>query len=91
MLSGSFCAIASAGFVQNLRQNMYYKIHEYSFANIDKFSTSSLVTRLATDVTNVQNAHMMTIHEFYNTYSVLDFEQIQLKLSHKNFLITCHK
>ena len=40
---------------------MYYKIHEYSFANIDKFSTSSLVTRLATDVTNVQNAHMMTI------------------------------
>lgn len=56
-----FCAIASAGFAQNLRQNMYYKIHEYSFANIDKFSTSSLVTRLATDVTNVQNAHMMTI------------------------------
>ena len=54
MLSGSFCAIASAGFAQNLRQNMYYKIHEYSFANIDKFSTSSLVT-------NVQNAHMMTI------------------------------
>ena len=61
MLSGSFCVIASAGFAQNLRQNMYYKIYEYSFANIDKFSTSSLVTRLATDVTNVQNAHMMTI------------------------------
>ncbi len=61
MLSGSFCATASAGFAQNLRQDMYYKIQEYSFANIDKFSTSSLVTRLTTDVTNVQNAYMMII------------------------------
>lgn len=61
MLSGSFCAKASAGFAQNLRQDMYYKIQEYSFANIDKFSTSSIVTRLTTDVTNVQNAYMMII------------------------------
>lgn len=61
MLSGSFCAKASAGFAQNLRQDMYYKIQEYSFANIDKFSTSSIVTRLTTDVTNVQNAYMMMI------------------------------
>lgn len=61
MLSGSYSATASAGFAQNLRQDMYYKIQEYSFANIDKFSTSSLVTRLTTDVTNVQNAYMMII------------------------------
>lgn len=61
ILSGSYSATASAGFAQNLRQDMYYKIQEYSFANIDKFSTSSIVTRLTTDVTNVQNAYMMII------------------------------
>ena len=60
-LSGSFSATASAGFAQNLRQDMYHKIQEYSFANIDKFSTSSIGTRLTTDVTNVQNAYMMII------------------------------
>lgn len=61
IISGSFCATASAGFARNLRQDMYYKIQGYSFANIDKFSTSSIVTRLTTDVTNVQNAYMMII------------------------------
>lgn len=61
VVSGSLCATASAGFAQNLRQDMYYKIQGYSFANIDKFSTSSIVTRLTTDVTNVQNAYMMII------------------------------
>jgi ATP-binding cassette, subfamily B, multidrug efflux pump len=61
VLAGSFCANASAGFAQNLRQDMYDAIQNYSFANIDKFSTSSIVTRLTTDVTNVQNAFMMII------------------------------
>lgn len=61
ILSGNLSATASAGFAQNLRQDMYYKIQDYSFANIDKFSTSSIVTRLTTDVTNVQNAYMMII------------------------------
>lgn len=61
ILSGKYCATASAGFAQNLRKDMYYKIQSYSFANIDKFSTSSIVTRLTTDVTNVQNAYMMLI------------------------------
>ena len=61
ILSGSCCAVASAGFAQNLRKDLYYKIQQYSFANIDKFSTSSIVTRLTTDVTNVQNAYMMII------------------------------
>ena len=60
-LSGKFAAKASAGFAKNLRHDMFYKIQDYSFANIDKFSSSSLVTRLTTDVTNVQNAFQMII------------------------------
>ncbi len=61
MLSGRYAARASAGFAKNLRKDMYYALQDYSFANIDRFSTSSLVTRLTTDVTNVQNAFMMII------------------------------
>ncbi len=60
-LSGNFAARASAGFAKNLRQRMYYKVQDFSFYNIDKFSTASLVTRLTTDVTNVQNAYQMII------------------------------
>ncbi len=59
--SGKFAAIAAAGFAKNLRQDMYEKVQKYSFFNIDKFSTSSIVTRLTTDVTNVQQAFMMVI------------------------------
>ena len=61
MLSGRFAAYASAGFAKNLRKDMYYAIQDYSFANIDRFSTSSLVTRQTTDVMNVQIAYMMLI------------------------------
>lgn len=61
VLAGAFCATASAGFAKNLRQDLFDKIQTYSFANIDKFSTSGIVTRLTTDVTNVQNAFMMII------------------------------
>lgn len=61
ILSGRFAATASAGFAKNLRQDMYEKVQKYSFFNIDKFSTSSIVTRLTTDVTNVQQAFMMII------------------------------
>ena len=60
-LAGSACATASCGFARNLRKDMFYKIQDYSFENIDKFSVSSLVTRLTTDVTNVQNAYMMLV------------------------------
>lgn len=60
-LSGKTAAIASTGFAKNLRHDMYYKIQDYSFYNIDKFSTSSIVTRLTTDVSNVQNAYQMII------------------------------
>ena len=59
--SGLMCAKATAGFAKNLRQDLYHKIQEFSFANIDKFSTSSIVTRLTTDVTNVQNSFQMII------------------------------
>ncbi|MCX4313441.1 MAG: ABC transporter ATP-binding protein [Clostridia bacterium] len=60
-LSGAFCAKASAGFAKNLRKDLYYGIQDFSFENIDKFSTPSLVTRMTTDVTNVQFAYMMII------------------------------
>lgn len=59
--AGKSSARASSGFARNLRQDMYEKIQKYSFANIDKFSTSSIVTRLTTDVSNVQQAYMMII------------------------------
>ncbi len=60
-LSGAFCAKASTGFARNLRKDLYYKIQEFSFENIDKFSTPSLVTRMTTDITNVQFSFMMII------------------------------
>ena len=60
-LSGWFAAEAAAGFAKNLRHDLYYQVQGFSFANIDRFSTSSLVTRLTTDVTNIQNAFMMCI------------------------------
>ena len=60
-ISGRFCAVASAGFAKNLRSDMFLRVQTFSFANIDKFSTSSLVTRMTTDVTNVQMAFMMVI------------------------------
>ncbi|MBR0025757.1 MAG: ABC transporter ATP-binding protein, partial [Clostridia bacterium] len=60
-LSGSFAARASSGFAKNLRKDMYYRVQNFSFANIDKFSSASLVTRLTTDVTNVQMAYQMII------------------------------
>ncbi len=60
-MSGRYAASASAGFAANLRQDMYYKVQDYSFKNIDKFSTASIVTRLTTDITNIQMAFMMII------------------------------
>ena len=60
-LAGKYAAKASTGFAKNLRKAMYYNIQDFSFANIDKYSTAGLVTRLMTDVTNVQNAFQMII------------------------------
>lgn len=60
-LSGKYAATASAGFAKNLRHDMFHHVQDFSFSNIDKFSPASLVTRLTTDVTNVQNAYQMVI------------------------------
>ncbi len=59
--AGNTCATASTGFARNLRKDMFYRIQDYSFENIDKFSVSSLVTRMTTDVINVQMSFMMII------------------------------
>lgn len=59
--AGNTCAMASTGFARNLRKDMFYRIQDYSFENIDKFSVSSLVTRMTTDVINVQMSFMMII------------------------------
>ena len=61
VMSGRMAAVSSAGFARNLRHDMYYMIQDYSFSNIDRFSTSSIITRLTTDVTNVQNAFQMAL------------------------------
>ena len=60
-VSARVCARASAGFAANLRQDMYDNVQTFSFSNLDKFSTASIVTRLTTDVTNIQNAYQMLI------------------------------
>ena len=60
-LSGRSAAIASSGFAKNLRKKIYYEVQDFSFSNIDKFSAASLITRLTTDITNVQNAFQMII------------------------------
>lgn len=59
--AGKFCATASSGFAKNLRRDMFKQIQGFSFANIDRFSTSSLVTRMTTDVTNVEMSYMMIV------------------------------
>ncbi len=60
-LAGITCATASAGFAKNLRKDLFYRVQGFSFSNIDRFSTSSLVTRMTTDITNVQMSFMMLI------------------------------
>ncbi|WP_085832350.1 ABC transporter ATP-binding protein [Clostridium merdae] len=59
ILAGRSAAVASAGFARNLRHDMFYNVQNFSFSNIDKFSTASIITRLTTDVTNVQNSYQM--------------------------------
>lgn len=75
-LSGKYAATASCGFAKNLRQDLFFKIQSFSFADIDKFSSSSLVTRMTTDVTNVQNAYQMIIRVAVRTPLMLIFSVI---------------
>ena len=60
-LAGKYAAYASGGFAKNVRRAVFYKVQDFSFKNIDKFSTSGLVTRLSTDITNIQNAYQMVL------------------------------
>ena len=78
VLSGKFCAKASAGFAKNLRQDMYYKIQNFSFSNIDKFSTESLVTRLTTDVMFVKTAYQMIIRIAIRSPLMLIFAMVMI-------------
>ncbi len=75
-LAGHFAAHASAGFAKNLRHDMFYRVQTYSFSNIDKFSTASIVTRLTTDVTNVQNAYQMLVRIALRAPSMLIFAMV---------------
>ena len=76
VLSGSVAAKASAGFAKNLRKDLYYKAQDFSFSNIDKFSTASIITRLTTDVTYVQMAFQMIIRIAVRTPLMLVFSLI---------------
>ena len=87
-LSGVFAAKASSGFAKNLRKDLYYKVQSFSFANIDKFSTSSIVTRLTTDVTYVQNAFQMIIRVAIRAPLMLVFSLVMaMKINMKMSLI----
>ena len=73
IMGGKYGARASAGFARNLRQKMFERIQGYSFANIDKYSTAGLVTRLTTDVSNIQNAYQMILRMFTRAPASLIF------------------
>ncbi|WP_156300282.1 ABC transporter ATP-binding protein [Streptobacillus canis] len=78
ILSGRMAAIAGAGFAKNLRHDIFYKIQDFSFKNIDKFSTPSLVTRMTNDISNVQMAFMMSIRMFVRTIIMLVMSLIMI-------------
>lgn len=84
--SGRFAAKASAGFAKNIRKALFYKIQEFSFTNIDKFSTAGLITRFTTDVTNIQGSYQMILRIFVRApfmmiFATLMAAYINLKLS----------
>ncbi len=85
-LAGRYAAVASCGFAKNLRKDMFSNVQKFSFANIDKFSTASIVTRLTTDVTNVQNSYQMIVRTAIRSPFMLVFSfaaacRISVKLS----------
>ena len=75
-LSGRCCAVASSGFAKNLRKDMFYNIQGFSFSNIDKFSSSSLITRMTTDVMHVEMSYMMIIRTAVRSPFMLIFSLI---------------
>ncbi len=87
-LSGRGCARATAGFARNLRHDMFHHLQVYSFSNIDKFSSAGLVTRLTTDVSNVQNAFMMIIRTLIRCPAMLIFAMVMsFRINHDISLI----
>lgn len=87
-LSGRSCARATAGFARNLRHDMFHHLQVYSFSNIDKFSSAGLVTRLTTDVSNVQNAFMMIIRTLIRCPAMLIFATVMsFRINHDISLI----
>lgn len=90
VLSGTFAATASTGFAKNVRQEMYDHIQNFSFSNIDKFTTASLVTRLTTDTTNLQISYQMIIRILVRSPLILLFSTIMAYRIHKELsLIFC--
>ena len=87
-IAGYACAKASAGFAKNLRHDLFYKVQGYSFENIDKFSTSSLVTRMTTDVANVQMSFMMLIRIAIRSPLMLIFSIIMAFLNGGSLALT---
>ena len=88
ILAGRFAAAASSGFASNLRDGMYENIQTFSFSNIDKFSSAGLVTRLTTDVSNVQNAFMMIIRTLIRCPAMLIFAMVMsFRINHDISLI----
>ena len=86
VLSGKYASVAAAGFSKNLRHDMYHHAQDFSFSNIDKFSTASIVTRMTTDVTNLQQSYMMIIRvavrsPFMIVFSIVSAFSIQPKLA----------
>lgn len=87
-LSGRSCARATAGFARNLRHDMFHHLQVYSFSNIDKFSSAGLVTRMTTDVSNVQNAFMMIIRTLIRCPAMLIFAMVMsFRINHNISLI----
>lgn len=87
-LSGRSCARATAGFARNLRHDMFHHLQVYSFSNIDKFSSAGLVTRMTTDVSNVQNALMMIIRTLIRCPAMLIFAMVMsFRINHDISLI----
>ena len=88
VLSGNYAAKASTGFAKNLRKDVFYRLQNFSFHNIDKFSTSSLVTRMTTDITNLQNAYQMIVRVAVRAPMMLIFSLIMtIGISRKLSLI----
>ena len=76
VLAGKYAAVASSGFAKNLRHDMFHNVQTYSFRNIDKFSASSIVTRLTTDVQNLQNSYQMLVRIALRTPAMLIFSLV---------------